>query len=83
MEDLAALEDLQKMIRYVPKVGREKKANRPDIVVKNHKVKTCLLIDMTVPFDQNILLRVKKNCVKILKYKLKKYGNFMYQLCQC
>ena len=28
-------------------------ANRPDIVLKNKKDKTCLLIDMTVPLDTN------------------------------
>ena len=33
------------------------KANRPDIIVKDHKKKTCLLIDMTVPSDRNTSLK--------------------------
>ena len=28
-------------------------ANRPDIVLKNKKDKTCLLIDVTIPLDTN------------------------------
>jgi hypothetical protein len=30
-------------------------ANRPDIIVKNKKDKTCLLIDVTIPSDKNII----------------------------
>jgi hypothetical protein len=29
-------------------------ANRPDIIVKNKKDKTCLLIDVTIPSDKNV-----------------------------
>ena len=28
-------------------------ANRPDIVIKDHKTKTCKFIDMAVPSDRN------------------------------
>ena len=34
-------------------------ANRPDIVLKNEKDKTCLLIDMTIPLDTNTSQRVR------------------------
>ena len=44
---------------------RSVKANRPDITVKDHKEKTCLLIDMTVPSDRNISLKEYK---KVTKY---------------
>ena len=32
-------------------------ANRPDIVLKNKKDKTCLLIDMTIPLDTNTSIK--------------------------
>ena len=41
-------------------------ANRPDIVVKNHENKTCILIDMAVPSDSNVSSKVFE---KLSKYK--------------
>lgn len=41
-------------------------ANRPDIVLHNRAKKTCLLIDVAIPDDQNITL---KEAEKISKYK--------------
>ena len=32
-------------------------ANRPDIVIKDYKSRTCLLIDMTIPTDRNISVK--------------------------
>ena len=40
--------------------------NRPDIIIHNKKLRTCLLIDISIPQDQNI---TKKTSEKILKYK--------------
>jgi hypothetical protein len=40
-------------------------ANRPDIIVKN-KDKTCLLIDVAIPSDKNV---IQKEAEKKLKYK--------------
>ena len=34
---------------------KEIKANRPDIIIKNRQQKTCLMIDLTVPFEKKIL----------------------------
>ena len=46
---------------------REIKANRPDIVIKDHQEKTCLLlIDISVPADDNVCL---KEMEKLSKYK--------------
>ena len=45
---------------------RSVKANRPYITVKDHKEKTCLLIDMTVPSDRNVSL---KKYEKVSKYR--------------
>ena len=44
--------------------GKEIKANRPDIVVKDKKERNCLLIDMSITTERNTSL--KKN-VKIHK----------------
>jgi len=40
-------------------------ANRPDIIIKNKKEKTCTLIDVAIPADRNV---VQKEAEKKLKY---------------
>ena len=45
---------------------REVIANRPDIIIKNKKVKTCILLDMAIPADRNVVQKVAE---KKLKYK--------------
>ena len=42
-------------------------ANRPDIVIKDHKTKTCKFIDMAVPSDRNTSVKVTE---KLSKYKV-------------
>jgi SRSO17 transposase len=41
-------------------------ANRPDIIIKNKKDKTCLLIDVAIPSDKNV---IQKEAEKKLRYK--------------
>ena len=41
-------------------------ANRPDIIIKNKKEKTCTLIDVAISADRNV---VQKEAEKKLKYK--------------
>jgi hypothetical protein len=41
-------------------------ANRPDIIIKN-KDKTCLLIDVAIPSDKNV---IQKEAEQKLKYKI-------------
>ena len=45
---------------------REVTANRPDIIIKNTKQKTCSLIDVAIPADRNV---VQKEAEKKLKYR--------------
>ena len=45
---------------------KEIKANRPDIVVKERKERTCLLIDMSIPTERNTSLETME---KLTKYK--------------
>jgi hypothetical protein len=47
---------------------REVLANRPDIAVKN-KDRTCLLIDVAVPSDRNIIQKDDSEEIKIQQYK--------------
>jgi hypothetical protein len=47
-------------------------ANRPDIIVKNKKDKTCLLIDVAILSDKNV---IRKEAEKKLQYKTLKYRN--------
>jgi hypothetical protein len=44
---------------------REVTANRPDIIIKNKKEKTCKPIDVAIPVDRNV---VQKEAEKKLKY---------------
>jgi hypothetical protein len=41
-------------------------ANRPDLIIKNKTEKTCLLIDVAISSDKNI---IQKEAEKKLKYK--------------
>ena len=34
---------------------REVTANRPDIIIKNNKVKACTLINVAIPADRNVV----------------------------
>jgi len=45
---------------------REVTANRPHIIIKNEKDKTCTLIDVVIPADRNVVQKEAKNK---LKYK--------------
>jgi len=42
---------------------REVTANRPDIIIKNKKEKTCTLIDVAIPADRNVVQ--KSLCIEI------------------
>jgi hypothetical protein len=44
---------------------REVLANRPDIIVKNKKDGTCLLVDVAIPSDRSV---IQKEAEKKFKY---------------
>lgn len=60
------IEDVTILWDYTIHTDRKIEANRPDIIVKNQKEKTCLLIDMACPADCNI---ATKEFEKLSKYK--------------
>jgi len=53
-------------IQQYTQTDREVTANRPDIIIKNKKEKTCTLIDVAIPADRNV---VQKEAEKKLKYE--------------
>ena len=40
--------------------------NKPDIIIRDNEKRTCILIDVAIPGDRNV---IKKEAEKILKYK--------------
>ena len=46
--------------------NKEIKANRPSMMVKDKKERTCLLIDMSIPTERNTSLKTME---KLTKYK--------------
>jgi len=58
--------DVTVLWNQVVHTDREVTANRPDIIIKNKKDKTCTLIDVAIPADRNA---VQKEAEKKLKYK--------------
>ena len=45
---------------------KEIKANRPDIIIKDKREKTCIMIDMSIPSERNVSI---KEAEKLSKYK--------------
>ena len=46
------------------RTGRKISANRPDIVIKNNRVKKCTLIDVAIPCDKNTSSKVSQKLPK-------------------
>jgi hypothetical protein len=59
-------EDITLLQNQGLQTDREGLANRPDIIIKNMLGKICLLIDVAVPLDRNV---IQKESEKKLKYK--------------
>jgi hypothetical protein len=59
-------EDITVLWRQGIQTDREVLSNRPDIIFKNMKDKICLLIDVAIPSDRNVIQKESENK---LKYK--------------
>ena len=64
---------------------REVAANRPDIIIKNTKEKTCTLIDVTIPADRNVVQNEAEK--RLIKYKslcvgIQHCSSYMSMICQ-
>ena len=48
----------------------EKLKHRPDIIIKNKKVKTCTLIDVAIPADRNVVQKeAEKFKIQVFMYR--------------
>jgi len=61
---------------------REITANRPDIIIKNQKEKTCTLIDVAVPADRNVVQKKRKK-VKIQEFMYRDKTNVEPEMYDC
>jgi hypothetical protein len=52
------------------KTDRIMRDNKPDIIIRDNGKGTCLLVDVAIPGDRNVM---KKETEKILKYKTLQY----------
>jgi hypothetical protein len=59
-------EDITVLWNQGIQTDREVLANRPNIIIKNMNDKICLLIDVAVPSDRNVIQKESENK---LKYK--------------
>jgi len=48
-------EDVTMLRNQAVHTDRKVTGNRPDIIIKNKKQKTCTLIDVAVPADRNVV----------------------------
>jgi hypothetical protein len=58
--------DVTVLWNHAVHTDREVTANRPDIIIKTKKEKTCTLIDVAIPADRNV---AQKEAEKKLQYK--------------
>ena len=55
-------------------------ANRPDITIKDHREKTCIMLDVVVPADKNISLKEFQKLCKYLQLFIDTYLSiFIYK----
>jgi hypothetical protein len=59
-------EDISVLWNQEVQTDREVLGKTPDIIIKNKKDKICLMIDVAIPSDRNV---VKKEAEMELKYK--------------
>jgi len=54
-------EDVTVLWNQVVHTDREVTTNRLDIIIKNKKEKTCMLIDMAIPVDRSVQKEGERN----------------------
>ena len=62
---------------------REVTANRPDIIIKKGKEKTCILIDVAVPADRNCVQNGSGKEVKIQEFRYRDTANVEPEMYDC
>jgi hypothetical protein len=54
--------------------------NRPDIIIKNKKDKICLLIDVAIASDRNVIQKETENKLKYRNFKYRNSANVEYEM---
>jgi len=62
---------------------REFAENRPDIIIKNKKEKTCTLIDVAIPADRNFVQKEAEKEVKIQGFMYRDTTNVESEMYDC
>jgi hypothetical protein len=57
-------EDITVLWNQGVQIDREVLANRPDIIIKNKKDKICLLVDVAIPSDRNVIQKESEKKLK-------------------
>jgi len=55
-------------------------ANRPDIITKNRKEKTCILIDVVRPADRDVTQKKAENRLTIQEFMYRDTNNDEYEM---
>jgi hypothetical protein len=58
-------------------------SNRPDIIIKNNKEKTCTLIDVAIPADRNVVQKGSGKEVKIQQFMHRDAANVEPEMYGC
>jgi hypothetical protein len=67
--------DVTVLWNHAVHTDREVTANRPDIIIKNKKGKTCTLMDVAMPADRNVAQKGSGKEVKIQEFKYRDTTN--------
>jgi hypothetical protein len=59
---------------------REVTANRPDVITKNRKERTCMLIDVAVPADRNATQKKAGNRLTIQEFMYRDTNSDEYEM---
>jgi len=59
---------------------REVTANRPAVITKNRKEKTCILIDVVVPADRVVMQNKAENWLKIQEFMYRDTNSNEYKM---
>jgi hypothetical protein len=59
---------------------REVTANRPDVITKNRKEKTCILIDVAIPADRGVTQKKAESRLTIQEFMYRDTDSDEYEL---
>ena len=75
--------DVTLMWNQAVHTDREVTSNRPDIVIKNKKEKTCTPIDVAIPADRNVVQMEAEKEVKVQEFVYRDATNVEPEMYDC